>query len=66
MADFKKLKNNKDYKNDLIIFSKEVKEKLEDEKEEEGDSDLNIIINKNNKTMLLKIAARNVLFKKKK
>ena len=66
VANSKKLKDDKDYKDDLIIFSKEVEEKLENEKEEERDLDLNIIINKNNKIVLLKTAARNILFKKKK
>ena len=46
-----KLKNNKDYKNNLIIFSKEVEEKPEDKKEEERDLDLNIVINENNKNL---------------
>ena len=61
-----KLKNDKNYKNNLIIFSEEVKAEPKDEKEEERDLDLNVVINEDNKIVLSKTAIRNVLFKKKK
>ena len=61
-----KLKNDKDYKDDLVIFPKGVEAEPEDKKKEEGDLDLNVVINKDDKTVLSEAATRNVLFKKKK